>query len=169
MKLLKAIAALSFLTFTLQSCCDPEYKDSFPKVLFDTYRDSMVYDRMPQGPDITVFDSGYYPIYEFQVRNDGADADTFTMTIAKDGFGFDLKKFVLAGETVTFRTPGPVPDTALYPAQYLYYSFFRKDTNDLPIQTLEPELYFTFGEVNQGDEGCNVAPSRSNIDARLFR
>ncbi len=169
MKLIKSLVALLFLSLAVQSCCEPEYKNSFPKVLYETYLDSMVYDQMPPGTDVTVFDSAYYPIYEFKVRNDGTDADTFTMTIAKNGFGFDIKKFVLGGETVTFRTPGPVPDTALFPAQYLYFSFFRKDTNDLKIQELEPELYFTYGEVFKGDEGCNTAPSRSNIDPRLFR
>jgi hypothetical protein len=169
MKLIKALVALAFFPVALQSCCEPEYKNSFPKVLFETYSDSMVYDRMPQGSDVTVFDSAYYPIYEFKVRNDGTDADTFTMTIAKDGFGFDVKQYVLGGETVTFRTPGPVPDTAALPAQYLYFSFFRKDTNDLKIQQLEPELYFTYGEVYKGDEGCNTPASRSNIDTRLFR
>jgi hypothetical protein len=169
MKLIQAALALVFFSFAIQSCCEPEYKDSFPKVLFDTYQDSAVFDRMPPAEGVTVFDSGYYPIYEFQVKNTGVDADTFTMTIEKDGFGFEMKKFVLGGETVTFRTPGPVPDTAYYPAQYLYFSFFRKDTNDLPIQELEPTLYFTYGAVYKGDEGCNTAASRSDIDTRLFR
>ena len=169
MKRLQILAVLIFLGATMQSCCEPEYKDSFPQVLFDTYRDSVVKDRLPPGEGVTVVDSGYYPIYEFKVRNEGADADTFTMVIGKDGFNFAMSQFVMGGETVTFRTPGPVPDTAALPAQWLYFSMFRQDPEDLAIQELDPDITFHYGEVFKGDEGCNTPSSRHEVDARLFR
>lgn len=169
MKNLRTAAVLILLAATIQSCCEPEYKNSFPQVLFDTYRDSVVKDRLPPGENVTVLDSGYYPIYEFQVRNEGSDPDTFTMVIGKNGFDFSMQKFVLAGETVTFRTPGPVPDTAALPAQWLYFSMFRQDPADLAIQELDPDITFLYGEVFKGDEGCNTPASRHEVDARLFR
>jgi hypothetical protein len=172
MKLIKALALLAFFSVALQSCCEPEYRDSFPKVLFDTYRDTMIYDQMPPvGDTIARTDSGYYPIYEFAVKNTGTDADTFTMIIGNFGYGpHPISKFVRGGETVIFRTAErPISDTAEFKAQELFYSFFSKDTNSLHIQELQPFLMFRYGEVNHGDEGCNTPASESEIDTRLFR
>jgi hypothetical protein len=170
MKFIKAFPAIVLLAVSIQSCCEPEYKDSYPRVLYDTYRDTLVYDMMPLIPgETTVYDSGYYPIYEFSVKNEGADADTFVMRLLKDGIGFSMEKYVLAGETVTFRTPGPLADTAIPNDQYLYYSFFNKDSSQLHIQDLQPFLSFRYGEVFKGDEGCNTPASELEIDTRLFR
>jgi hypothetical protein len=172
MKFIKALPAIFLFAVSIQSCCEPEYKDSYPRVIYDTYRDTMIYDLMPAtGDTIVRTDSGYYPIYEFAVKNEGADADSFTMIIGNLGYGpFPITKFVLPGETVIFRTAdGPISDTAEWKSQELFYSFFSKDTNNLRIQELQPFLAFRYGEVNNGDEGCNTPASQVEIDTRLFR
>jgi hypothetical protein len=169
MKLLKAFAALAILSLAMQSCCEPEFRNSKPKVLFDTYRDSMVFDKLPAAIADHVTDSAFYPIYEFSVKNEGSEADTFEMTIGTGGLGFRMRQFALPGEIVTFRTPGPLADTANPNAQDLYFTFFRRDTNDLHIQELQPFLSIKYGEVFKGDEGCNTPASELEIDPRLFR
>lgn len=169
MKFIQTSVILLLLGAGVQSCCEPEFKDSAPVVLFDSYRDSVVKDLLPEGQAAHVTDSAFYPIYEFQVRNSGTEADSFTVVIGKNGFDFSMKKLVLGGETVTFRTPGPLSDTAAIPAQWYYFSMFRRDTADLPIQELDPDISIIYGEVYKGDEGCNTPASRTDVDARLFR
>lgn len=172
MKFIKALPAILLLAVSIQSCCEPEYRNSFPRVLYDTYRDTMVYDLMPPtGDTIIRSDSGYYPIYEFAVKNEGTDADSFTMIIGNFGYGpGPITKYVAGGETVIFRTAeGPISDTGANRAQNLFYTFFSKDTNSLHIQELRPYLAFRYGEVNNGDEGCNTPASEVEIDPRLFR
>lgn len=160
------VAVPFLLAFLLYSCCEPEFKNSSPYVMYDTYVDTFVYDRFPES---FLTDSGWYPIYSFRVQNIGTDPDTFEMTIGKDGWGFRMKKYIEGGQTVVFRTPGPLPDTADPSAQELYFSFFRHDTALLPIQIMQPFISFKYGEVYKSDEGCNTEPSELQVDTRLFR
>jgi hypothetical protein len=155
------------MTFSLYSCCEPEVRDSAPQIFYSSYQDTFIYDLWPEAVDAR--DSGWYPIYTFDIKNRGTEADTFTIRMTVDGWGFRDKIYIDAGQTITYSTPGPIPDTAAVRAQDKYYAFFRRDTSFLPIYEVRPTIRINYGEVFKGDEGCNTPSSELQVDPTLFR
>lgn len=169
------LVTITFLgCIALQSCCEPRVKDSDPQIIYESYTDSVIKDQWP-GSAATQRDSGYYPVYRFLIKNRGSEGDTFkiTMIATNDSgvtYGFQEPIYVAGGETKLFSTPDNLRDTSDVPAQWYYYTFFRreKDIDKLPIYVMRPSITISYGEVYNGPEGCNTGPREVSINATRF-
>lgn len=146
------------LAFMLVACCDPKPISSLPQVIDTTYSDTAIKDDMNQSNSLQ--DSGYYPIYSLDIKNVGAESDTFELryTRSRNGFIIPLvvRQYVPAGETRTFRTEGPIPDHGVeYYADVVYYSFFVSTPDSVSVHMLKPDIKILYGATYEGTEGCN--------------
>lgn len=168
--ILFAVAAIGF---SLNSCCDPVPRNSFPTVLYSTYADTAIKDIIPELPPLKL-DSLYYPIYSFDIKNTGTEADTFTVIFDRENSYFDLssypilydQQYVLPGETKTFKTYGPVPSNALDTAKYRYLAFYTSTLDSIPISIMRPTVTIYYGATPNGPEDCG-SPAKQlvlNVD-----
>lgn len=164
---LSQLLAFTLLGLIAQSCCEPRHKDSRPEVQFNTYSDTAIYDQMPNTSPAQR-DSGYYPVYSFDIKNAGTEADTFIIVMTKDDIGFRKPIFVMANEIKRFTSPDSLRDTSFYTSQQLYNTFFRRSADSISIQDIEPTIKIIYGEVYEGPEACNTAPSELFVDPRTF-
>ena len=146
-----------------ESCCQPKQRNSLPQVIDSSYADSLVRDILPP-PFANPPDSGYYPIYTLAVKNVGSEADTFTVQYSRNGFGFGISQYVTPGQTVTFRSPGPLSDTAILNPQTVYNGFFVTAPDSIPISVMRPTVTVQYGAMYNGPEGCNSDPEQLPVD-----
>lgn len=168
--------------FFVSSCCEPSTKDSRPMIIDSLFSRTTGFDldlqRTPAGG---IPDSGYYPIYTFAIRNDGAQDDIFTLrfrsqyTISDQTgsgrpLGFDISQTVPAGATVFFRTPTPVPDSitsreriTYTPTQdtlplmsRAYLGFFATTPDSTKLRYENAAVSVLYGAIDNGAEGCNT-------------
>ncbi|MEO6938765.1 MAG: hypothetical protein ABI444_01280 [Candidatus Kapaibacterium sp.] len=168
-KHIQLVLLLALGAVYLAACCEPSPRKSQPIVITTTYSDSSVYDVFPTGLGTSATDSGYYPIYHIDVKNGGVESDTFTLLFSRQGLGFSISQFVPSGQTVTFKTPGPIKDTADITAQDIYRTFFVRSTDSINIKVMRPTLAVRYGGVYNGPEGCNSDPIQIPIDIDAFR
>ncbi len=146
------------------SCCEPRVKNSSPMVLENTYSDTAIHDRLPPTVNGPSLDSGYYPIYKLSVKNNGTEADTFSLQFLRQGIGFTTSQYVMPGQTVQFSTPGPISDTAAVSAQFIYFGFFVSTPDSVAISKERPSLTLYYGSIYNGAEACNTSPIPMNVD-----
>lgn len=158
------------------SCCDPVPRQSFPQVVYSTYKDTAIKDAGPTIPPSNTFDSLYYPIYSFDIKNTGSEADTFAVTLHRENGYYSsifypvdmtIRQFILAGETKTFKTFGPIPRNALDTTRYRYLSFFTSTPDSIPLAIMRPDMTISYGSSVDGPESCG-SPAKTltvNVDS----
>jgi hypothetical protein len=160
------------LAFILTACCDPKPINSMPQVIDSSYSDTAIKDDMNQGDSRT--DSGYYPIYSLDIKNVGAESDTFELRYTRSRGGIIIplvvRQYVPAGETRTFRTEGPIPDHGVdYTADVVYYSFFVTTADSVSVHVLKPDIKVLYGSTIKDDESCGAEASELPVDySKLF-
>jgi hypothetical protein len=147
----------------LSSCCDPTPRQSFPQVIGSSYSDTAIKDagvNLNGGPA----DSIFYPIYSVDIKNTGTEADTFTISFDRkletNNFALTAKQFVLAGETKTFKTYGPVPKNSPDTSKYRFFTFFVSTADSIPVSVIRPAISVTYGATDTDPEACG-APAKT--------
>lgn len=147
-----------FALFILSACCEPGQKNSFPFVIDTSYTDTAVKDAIDIQIPIDPLDSGYYPIYSLDIKNTGAEADTFLLsyTRTRNGYAIPLyvKQYVQPGETKTFKTYGPIPSNSDDSAKVNFYSFYVHTIDSISLFVLQPEISIHYGRTPNGPEQC---------------
>jgi hypothetical protein len=183
------------LSAFLASCCEPGHKDSQPLIIDSLFSQSHgenidVYRMLVNNTTDTIH--GFYGVYTFGIKNTGSQDDNFTLRFRLLDAGFDITKRVPAGQVVLFRTPTPQGDSSAhydYPVlriiapndtmpnmDYAYYGLSRSDTNSVLLRQLRtqdaqqtrPTVQVIYGEINNGPEACNTAPSTYTINIDRF-
>jgi hypothetical protein len=140
-----------------------------PLVLDSTYSDTAIKD-IADRYDPKIADSAFYPIYSIDIKNTGIESDTFTLRYRRVRNGWllpvEVKEFVPAGETRTFRTEGPIPDHGVdgLTSDIVYISFFVSTPDSIPIQVMRPEVTLSYGSTQQGDESCGSPGTELKLD-----
>jgi len=139
-------------------------------VIGSSYSDTAIKDAgvpLNGGPA----DSIFYPIYSLDIKNTGTEADTFTISYdlkkTVNNFPLTVKQFVLAGETKTFKTYGPVPKNSPDTSKYRFFTFFVSTADSIPVSVIRPAVSITYGSSEDGPESCG-SPAKTltvNIDS----
>lgn len=158
------------LVLALSSCCDPTPHQSFPQVINSSYSDTAIKDAGVSLNGAPV-DSIFYPIYSLDIKNTGTEADTFEISYdrnkAINNFALSVKQYVLAGETKTFKTYGPVPKNSPDTSKYRFYTFFVSRADSIPLSVIRPAVSISYGSSEEGPESCG-SPAKTitvNIDS----
>ncbi len=173
-KVLPVLLLVAVVT-TLISCCDPVPRNSFPTVVYSSYSDTAIKDVIPELPPLGL-DSLYYPIYKFDIKNTGTEADTFTVIFDREASYFDLtsypvlfdQQYVLPGETKTFKTYGPVPSNALDTAKYRYLAYYTSTPDSIPISIMRPTVTIYYGATPNGPEDCGSPAKQLEVNIDKF-
>jgi hypothetical protein len=140
----------------LASCCNTKDKNSIPQVIGESYKDTAVKDVYDRSS--LTNDSGFYPIYTLDIKNTGTEADTFLLSYERQRNNFiipvQVQQYVLPGETKTFRTIGPVPDTGRYTSWDYYYCFMVMTPDSVSVHKLKPVIKIFYGRTDYDPEGC---------------
>lgn len=137
-------------------CCNTKERNSMPQVVGSSYRDTAIKDVYDRSS--TSNDSGYYPIYYLDIKNTGTEADTFLLSYERERNNFiipvQVQAYVQAGETKTFKTIGPVPDTGRYTSWDYYYCFMVLEPDSVSVHKLKPDIKIYYGKTDYDPEGC---------------
>jgi hypothetical protein len=162
-------AGLVLLVFS--ACCEPKDKNSFPKVILNSYSDTSVKDA-DQFAEIdsaaNPLDSAYYPVYSIDIQNTGSEADSFYLsyTRVRDGYqeSLNVQQFVNAGETKTFTTIGPLPSNSPDTSRIKVFSFFVRSVDSIPIQVMRPQISIHYGQTPNGPGECGTSGKDITVD-----
>lgn len=159
---------IGFTAFLLSSCCEPAQRNSLPQVIDTSYNDTAVKDAVDIQEPIDPLDSGYYPVYSLDIKNTGTEADTFTISYSRVRNGYEIpltaSRYILPGETKTFRTYGPSPSNPPDSIKVKYYSFYVKTLDSISLTVLQPKITVHYGETPNGAEQCGSPGKDITVD-----
>src|SRR5258708_24331543 len=111
------------LIFILSSCCEPAQRNSFPKVITTSYRDTAIKDAdqfAAVDSAANPLDSAFYPVYSIDIQNTGSQGDTFYLSYSRLRNGIQLPltvhQLALPHSTITFKTFAPIPPNSPHPS-----------------------------------------------------